>query len=150
MVRRSAVEGFLSEQDLAVVGVSRNPQKFGTVVYNELKAKGYRVYPVNKNASMIGSDTCYPGVSALPSGVGGVVAVVPPSQTEELVKTCDSAGIRKIWMQRGAESKAAIQYCNDHGIDVVSGECILMHAEPVGSFHAVHRFFRRLFGRMPK
>jgi hypothetical protein len=33
---------------------------------------------------------------------------------------------------------------------VVTGECILMFAEPVGYGHRLHRFVKGLFGGLPK
>ncbi|WP_455382382.1 CoA-binding protein [Salinispira pacifica] len=147
---RTAIDDFLSERTLAVVGVSRNGRKFGNAVFDELKAKGFSVYPVNPHAERIGEETCYKSVSQLPPGVGGIVAVVPPQQTEAVVREAEAAGIRKIWMQRGAESDGALDYCAQHGMSAVSGECIMMFAEPVSSVHGVHRFFRRIFGGLPK
>ena len=40
--------------------------------------------------------------------------------------------------------------CKDLGLNVVSGECVFMFAEPMESFHKFHRFFYKLFGKMPK
>jgi hypothetical protein len=51
-------------------------------------------------------------------------------------------------MQQGAESPVAIGYCEEHGIDVVHGECIMMFAAPTG-IHRLHRWLRGFFGRLP-
>jgi predicted CoA-binding protein len=42
------------------------------------------------------------------------------------------AGITKVWMQQGSQSDAAIEYCQQNGIEVVSKRCIMMFAEPAG------------------
>ena len=42
MTSRAAVEGFLAQKTLAVVGVSRGGKKFGNAILKELKAKGIR------------------------------------------------------------------------------------------------------------
>jgi uncharacterized protein len=144
-----SVRGFLAEKKLAVVGVSRNPQKFGSAVFRELSSKEYTVYPVNPNAEKIGEEKCYPSVKELPESVGGVVIVVPPAQTESVLREVAEAGINRVWIQRGAESDGAAAFCHERGIDAVTGQCILMFAEPVASFHKVHRFFHKLFGKMP-
>jgi len=57
---KQEVSEFLSQKTLAVVGVSRNQEKFSNGVYRELKAKGYRVFPINPNAETIEGDPCYP------------------------------------------------------------------------------------------
>lgn len=150
MTTMQTVRDFLAEEKLAVVGVSRNPQKFGNAVYRELKQKDYTVYPVNPNTETIGDDVCYPDLKSLPEPVGGVIMVVPPAQTEQAVRDAAEAGIKRIWMQRGSESGEAIAFCEQQGIEVVSKQCVLMFAEPVAAFHKFHRFFARLFGSVPK
>jgi predicted CoA-binding protein len=76
--------------------------------------------------------------------------VLHPEETEKVVKEAAAAGITRIWLQNGAESAAAIDYCGAHGMSVIHGECILMFAEPAERFHRVHRFFRRLSGKLPR
>ncbi|MDE3168636.1 MAG: CoA-binding protein, partial [Acidobacteriota bacterium] len=44
-------------------------------VNKELKAKGYRVLPVNPAAESIGGEKCYASLAALPEKVGGVAGV---------------------------------------------------------------------------
>ena len=147
---RAAVETFVGQRKLAVVGVSRDTKKFGNAAYKTLKEKGYQVYPINRNVETIEDDRCYASLDALPEKVEGVVIVVPPAETEKVVREADAAGIKHVWMQQGAESSEAIQYCREHGLNEVHGECIMMFAPPVGSFHRWHRGAWKLFGKLPK
>lgn len=87
MTTKAAVRDFLDQRTLAVVGVSRQGKKFGNAAYNELKAKGYQVYPVHPHADTLEGDRCYPSLSALPEPVGGALIVVPPHETEKVVKS---------------------------------------------------------------
>lgn len=91
----------------------------------------------------------YPDLQSLPEKVDGCLIVVPPVETERVVREADAAGIHNIWMQQGADSPEAIEYCRQHGMNEVHGECILMFAAPVKSYHKVHRFFRGVFGKLP-
>lgn len=150
MTSRAAVEDFLSQKTLAVVGVSRKGKKFGNAVYNDLKKKGYRVFPINPKAEVVEGDRCYPNLGALPKPVGGVVIVVPPAETEKVVRDATQVGIRRIWLQQGAESETAIRFCEENGISVVTGECILMFAEPLAFYHRPHRWVWRLLGKLPR
>ena len=147
---KAAVEEFVSQPKLAVVGVSRDRQKFGNAAYRELKHKGYQVYPVNRNVETIEGDRCYAKLDVLPEKVDGVVIVVPPPETEQVVREVEAAGIKHVWMQQGSESEKAIQYCQEHGIREVHGECIMMFAPPVKSAHRWHRGAWKLFGKLPK
>jgi len=50
-----AIGQFLAQPALALalVGLSRSGKKFGNVACRELKAKGYRVYPIHPSADVI-------------------------------------------------------------------------------------------------
>jgi hypothetical protein len=149
MTTKASIDEFIGQKSLAVVGVSRSEQKFGSMVYKTLKEKGYQVFAVHPQAETIRGDRCYPTLTALPQPVGGVVIVVPPAQTEQVVRDAKAAGIPRVWMQQGAESLAGIQYCQENGLQVVTGECIMMFAEPRG-FHNFHRWLKGVFGGLPK
>jgi predicted CoA-binding protein len=79
-----------------------------------------------------------------------VITIVPPAATEEVVKQAHAAGIKRIWMQQGSESEAAIRYCRDNGMTVIDGECILMFAEPAAFYHRFHRWIWKILGKLPQ
>ncbi len=150
MVSRAAVEAFMAQKKLAVVGVSRQGKKFGNAAYKELKKKGYEVFPVHPEAEKVEGDRCYPSLAQLPEQVGGVLVVVPPAQAEKVVLEAHQAGIRHVWLQQGAESEAAIRFCEENGINVIHGKCILMFAEPTAFFHRMHRWVWGVLGKLPR
>lgn len=150
MTTREAVDGFLAHKTLALVGASRRGRKFGNTVLKDLTQKGYEVIPVHPEVAEIDGVPCAPSLAKLPKRVGGVILVVPPSQTEKLVEEAAQAGIDRVWMQQGAESAAAVHFCGEHGIDEVHGECILMFAEPAGFIHRAHRWINKVCGKLPK
>lgn len=113
----------------AVVGVSRDPDKYGYIVYQRLKRRGEKVYPVNPNTDEVEGETCYPTLADLPEPVDQIVVVLPPSRTERVVVDAVEQGIRRVWMQPGAESSAAVDYCRAKGVTVVSGRCILRYMD---------------------
>jgi len=149
MTSRADIEEILGQRTLALVGASARGRKFGNVVLAELRAKAYEVLPVHPRASSVDGVPCHASIADLPDRVGALVIVVPPARAEEVVREAAEAGIRRIWMQQGAESDAALRTCREQGLTVVHGECILMFAEPVRSVHRVHRWLWRLLGRLP-
>jgi predicted CoA-binding protein len=149
MTRSSAVNDFISQRKLAVVGLSRGGKKFGNFAYRELKSKGYQLFPIHPEAETLEGDRCYRSLSTLPEPVDGVLIVVPPSQTEQVVREAATAGIPRVWMQQGAQSFGAIRFCQDHGISAVYGECILMFAEPLAWWHRAHRLLWKVLGKLP-
>ena len=150
MTTRAAVDGVLNGKSLAVIGVSRNPQKFGNMVVKELSEKGFKLFPIHPQLDQVNGVPCYSSFEALPEAPSAAFVAVAPEKSAAAVKEAHQAGIRNIWIQQMAQSDEALQYCRDNDISFVSGECILMYAEPVGSIHKFHRFFKKLFGRMPK
>jgi predicted CoA-binding protein len=146
---KSALEDFINQKTLAVVGVSRGGQKFGNMAYRELKAGGRRLYPIHPTADRLEGDRAYPDFNSLPVKVDGVVIVVPPTQTEKVVRLVAQSGINRVWMQQGSESEEAIRFCNENGISEVHGEWIMMYAGQAG-FHKFHRWIWKLFGKAPK
>jgi predicted CoA-binding protein len=126
-MKKELINKFLEKTNIfAVVGASRDPEKYGHQVYKDLKGAGYKVYPVNPNAKEILGDKCYPDLKDLPTKPDVVNIVVPPKVTEKTVKTCKMLGITKVWMQPGSESENAIKFCHENGIDVVYGTCVMV------------------------
>lgn len=121
------INEFLDKRNIfAVVGASRNPEKYGHQVYRDLKEAGYRVYPVNPYTETILGDQCYPSLEDLPVKPDVVNVVVPPKVTETILKTCKRLGIEKVWLQPGSESESVIMFCHDNGIKVVYLVCVMV------------------------
>jgi uncharacterized protein len=148
MTSKRLIDDFLAQPALAVVGVSRSGKGFGTVAARELRQKGYRVYPVNSQADVVDGDRCYRSLADIQEPIGGVLVVVPPEQGIEVVRQAAAAGIRRIWLQQGAESAPLLQACEELGLQAVAGECILMYAKPTG-IHKAHRWVWNVLGKIP-
>lgn len=75
-------------QSIAVVGVSRDENKVGHIVFKNIINGGYKgqVYPVNPGASQIDGITCYKNYGSLPTAPElALVAIPAPLVTKELV-----------------------------------------------------------------
>jgi predicted CoA-binding protein len=148
MSSKAAIEAFVSQPALALIGISRSGKKFGNVAYRVLNSKCYRVYPIHPHAKMINGVQCYSDFTALPEPVQNVLVVLPPSQAVTAVRKAANAGIHSVWLQQGSESLEVLKTCRDVGVDAISGECILMFARPT-SYHKVHRWVSGLMGKLP-
>ncbi|MFC1584689.1 CoA-binding protein [Fibrobacterota bacterium] len=149
MTLKADIEGFLAQKKLALAGASRGRRKFGNNIFKELKNKGYQVFLIHPSAELIDGQPCYRDCGSLPDEVGGLIIAVRPAQTEKAVESAARAGIKRIWMQRGAESPKAIRLCRANGITVIHNECVLMFAEPAALIHRVHRLIWKLIGKLP-
>jgi len=143
-----SVSRFLSLGKYAVAGVSRDPKKFGQVVFRELRQKGMDVVPVNPNAETIDGVKCFSSVSNLPSDVRGLILMTPKGETLTVAREAIAHGIKDLWIQQGAETRSTIGELEKEEINLISKECIMMFWKP-NSIHSFHRFLKKIFGGLP-
>jgi uncharacterized protein len=149
MASLKQIEDFIAAQPIAMVGVSRNPKKFGQMAFRELREKGLNIIPVNPAGGEILGEKAYPDVNSLPPQVGGVIVMTKKDQTAAVVREVRNKGIKNIWIQQNSVSKEAIKELEGSNINYITGECILMYHKPHG-FHKFHKAFKKLFGKYPK
>jgi hypothetical protein len=111
----------------AVVGASQDRHKYGNRIYRSLRDAGYTVYPVNPRGGELEGAKVYPTLADLPQPPEVIDLVVPPPVTDKVVQEAHELGLDRIWMQPGAESETAIQYCQDHAMQVIYGACAMVH-----------------------
>jgi hypothetical protein len=124
---QARIRDFVNRRVWAVVGASQNPAKYGHKIVQSLHRAGYTIYPVNPRGGEIEGLMIYSSLAGLPEKPDVVDIVVPPAVTEQVVREIRDLGVTRVWMQPGAESEAAIQYCHDHGIEVVHRACAMVH-----------------------
>jgi predicted CoA-binding protein len=143
------INQFLDNQPIALVGVSRNPKKFGYAAFRELKEKGMKIIPVNPEADEILGEKVYHNVSSLPEDVKGIIIMTKKDKTLSVVREAAARGIREIWIQQMADSREVLEELKGTDINYITGECILMYYKP-HSIHKFHRGLLKFFGRLPK
>jgi uncharacterized protein len=148
MASRASIETFVQQPAMALVGLSRSGRKFGNYAFRALTGKGYRVYPIHPSADAVDGARCYRSVRDAPEPVDAAVIIVPPKEAVSAVREAAAGGVRQVWLQQGAESPEVLEACRELGLDVVSGECILMFTQPTG-FHRVHRWIWGVLGKLP-
>jgi len=149
MVTLKQIDEFIAAEPIAMVGVSRNPKKFGFTAFRELKEKGMNILPVNPHAELIHGVKTYPNLKSLPDSVKGLIIMTQKSQTAGLVRDAKEKGIKQIWIQQMSESKDAFKELEGSGINYISGQCILMHYKP-HSIHKFHGTLKKFFRSFPK
>jgi uncharacterized protein len=150
MVTQKQIDDFLFLKTLAVIGVSRTEKKIGNAIYKELKKKNYSVYPIHTEMNDFDGDKCYSDLKSFSYTPDGIVVAVNKEKSLEIAKEAHTAGIKNIWMHLMSDSDEAIEFCKSNGINVIYKECMFMYLKPVKSIHSFHRFFKKLFGKMPK
>ncbi|MEA3506217.1 MAG: CoA-binding protein [Elusimicrobiota bacterium] len=121
----SSLEKFFQQEVFAVAGSFRNKSKYAYKVLLDLIGRDKKAYPVNPKGGKVEGLNVYKSVKDIPRQVEAVSIVTPPAVTEKVVGDCAGAGVKYVWMQPGAESEKAVQFCRDKGIEVVYRACLL-------------------------
>ena len=151
MTTKREIDEFLAQKTLAIVGVSRSGKKFGNTILKDLTKLGYRLLPVHPEATEVDGVRAFPSFAALPEPVGGVIVVCAAGPGRERRERSRRPRHPRVWLQQGAGSPEAIRFCQENGMSVVHGECVLMYPKPATSWiHGAHRWVWDLLGRTPK
>lgn len=111
---------------IAVVGLSRNPEKDGHKVGLYLKENNYRVIPVNPNSTEILGITTYPSLRDIPGDIKiDIVCIFRPSdKAAEIVDEAIAISAKVIWMQLGIVNNASADKARLAGLHVVMNKCM--------------------------
>lgn len=128
---RDEIRLFLAEGPWAVAGASSDRAKFGNKVLRAYLQVGREVYPLNPRETEVEGLRAFPDPAALCEHLGGPVGglsiVTPPPVTEALVLQAAESGVRRLWMQPGAESPRAVALARELGLPCIAGgPCVLV------------------------
>jgi uncharacterized protein len=143
MATKQQIDAFWTLKRLAVVGVSRDPKHFSVAIWRELRDRRYDVVPVNPNATEIDGRPCF-------------ARVQDAMASEAVVLDCAAAGVRRVWLHKGAGggpgavSSAALAAAEAAGMDVIAGYCPFMFLPGTPFFHGLHAAIKKLNRSYPK
>jgi acetyltransferase len=92
------LNNFFQPDSVAVIGASRDPEKLGYAVLNNLIEGGYggRLYPINPKAEEILGLEAYGSVLDVPDPIGLAVIVVPAKIVSHVLRECGEKGISAV------------------------------------------------------
>ncbi|MDA4127627.1 MAG: acetate--CoA ligase family protein [Thaumarchaeota archaeon] len=102
--RSKGIRSFFEPKSVAVAGVSTDPDKLGSIIFDNLLANAKKgllkasVYALNPGHDHIGDQPCYPKIGALPETPELLIVAVPLALTLELVKEAADAGVKAVVM----------------------------------------------------
>lgn len=129
------IKEILSEnKTIAVIGMSKNPEKDAYTIPQYLKNKGYRVIPVNPTADQILGEKAYKTLGDVPGIVDIVDVFRPGEDVPNYVDDVIAKRPKVFWLQLGIENTPAEEKVSSAGIKVVFNKCIMQeHKRLFGS-----------------
>jgi predicted CoA-binding protein len=118
---------FLAVGSFAVVGASTDRHKYGNKVLRCYQQHGLPVVGVNPKLDQVEGVPCHPRLGDIPGAPRAVSVVAPPAAAATILADAETAGVREVWFQPGAEDPAAIAAAQARGLHVVhGGPCLLV------------------------
>ncbi len=120
---------------IAIVGLSRDPNKDSYRVAEYLKKNGYRVIPINPFADEVLGEKCFKSLLEIPEEVQKTIEVVDifrPSEealpiVEQAVRLKQKHGNPLfIWMQLGIVNTQAAEQAEKAGLTVIMNRCMMI------------------------
>jgi acetyl coenzyme A synthetase (ADP forming)-like protein len=153
------LDPFFRPESVAVIGASREPRKFGHVIFKnfvESEFKG-KTYPVNPKAETILGFKAYPSVKAIPSELDLAVIAVPAASVPSIIDECVSKNVRAAIVvsggfreigAKGEQLELEIRKkSKDSGLRIIGPNCIGVY-DPLN--HVDTLFLPRYRLRRPK
>jgi len=112
-------------KNIAVVGMSKNPEKAAHYVPKYLTEQGYNIIPVNPTADEILGKKCYPSLLDIPVTIDIVDVFRPSDQVKPVVEEAIKIKPKVVWLQEGIHDPDAESLAKKAGIDVVFNRCML-------------------------
>ena len=114
-----------SNRVVALVGLSPKPDRPSYRVASYLKEQGYRIIPVNPQASEILGEVCYPDLASIPESVDVVDIFRRSEEVPAIVEEAIKIGAKVVWMQEGVINEEAAARAREAGLLVVMDRCML-------------------------
>ncbi len=112
-------------KNIAVVGLSSNPERSSYGIASYLAEQGYNIIPVNPNAQVIMGRKSYSDLVSVPEKVEVVQIFRRPEDVMGVVDEAIKIGARAVWMQEGIVNEEAAARAKDAGLLVVMDKCML-------------------------
>ena len=119
------IRQILSLKNIAVVGMSKHPEKAAHFVPKYLTEQGYNVIPINPTADKILDRKCYSSVTEIDQPIDIVDVFRPSDQVLSFVEEAIKMKPKIIWLQEGIHNSEAEELARNQGIKVVFNRCML-------------------------
>ena len=119
---------------VAVVGASRNRDKFGNKAVRAFLHRGYDVVPINPASGIIEGLPAYASVLDVPRPIDMATVYLQPAIGEQVMEEIAGKGIGKLWLNPGADSARVVARARALGLDPILDCSIIGIGESPASY----------------
>lgn len=104
--------------NVAVLGASRNPERYAYQAVKLLSAHEYGVFPVHPAEQSIDGIPCYPRLSAIPERLDTITVYLSEKNSTPLIEEIIASAPRRVILNPGAENAVLKRRCIAAGIQI--------------------------------
>jgi acetyltransferase len=130
------IHKLIGPKNICVYGVSMDPKKLGSVVYQNIVMNGFtgKVFPINPKYTEIFNTTCYPNASSIVGDIDLAVVVTPSQFVNSIMEDVGKKGIPSAivisagFSETGKEGKLLEdelkKICTKYNISLLGPNCL--------------------------
>jgi acetyltransferase len=131
-----SLRNFFCPDSVAVIGASREEEKVGHIILDNIINSGYKgkLFPVNPKADEIHGIKCYPSVLNVPGDIDLAIIVIPAQFVLQVLGECSkkntkwsiiiSAGFKETGIEGAKRERQLIEKAKDYGIRILGPNCL--------------------------
>ncbi len=119
-----SIETILNYKNIAVVGISDNPERPSYDVASFLEKHGYNIIPINPSLAEWKGRKSYPDLKSIPEKVDVVDIFRRPEAVPPIVDEAIAIKAKAVWMQLGIVNEEAAAKARAAGLEVVMDKCM--------------------------
>lgn len=119
---------------VAVIGASRDRNKFGNKALRAFAHQGYSVLAINPNELEVEGHRTYRSVLDVPGTIDLATLYVPPDIGVQVVEEIARKGIAEVWLNPGADGDQVVRRARELGVHTIQACSILGIGESPGRY----------------
>ncbi|MCZ7357971.1 MAG: CoA-binding protein [Candidatus Methanoperedens sp.] len=119
-----SIETILNYKNIAVVGISDDPERPSYFVATFLARHGFNIIPVNPKLQEWEGKQCFPDLRSIPVKVDVVDIFRRSEAVPPIVDEAIAIRAKVVWMQEGIVNEEAAAKARKAGIEVVMDRCM--------------------------
>jgi predicted CoA-binding protein len=110
---------------VAVIGASRNRQKFGNRAVRAFARQGFTVIPINPHETEVEGHKAYASVLDVPDTIDMATVYLPPRDGIGVMEQLAQKGIPEVWLNPGADGPEVVARAGELGLNTIQACSII-------------------------